>query len=340
MVFAEDTTPFLTDISPQFGSILGGEIITFTGERFSDTAPTSITIDGIECVVISQTTTELQCQLGEFLDYDLKVDDPNVDNDGCGYGSSIVVIDVDGMGYAANNGQCFFYVKKWSDPETWGDDIPPQEGDSVHIPSGCNVLFDIPASPILNLVNIEGGLIFLPVENESDPNYDRYFSAHNIMVRNGFLQAGTKEFPYTSKLTITLYGEEYDPYIPLYGNKVLAIRYSRLDMHGQERVRTWTDLKFTANAGESLIILNDMNGDDLDWQVGEEIVIASTDYEGRNSEKKVITSISATTTNPVIGLDSPLDFTHFAETVILGSDPDDFIDMRAEVGLLSRNIVF
>jgi len=180
----------------------------------------------------------------------------------------------------------------------------------------------------------------LPEEDTASPNYDRYFSAHYIMVRNGFMQVGTKEFPYTSKLTITMHGEEYDPYIPLYGNKVLAVRYGRLDMHGQERVRSWTDLKFTANAGEDFLILNDMNGDDLDWQVGEKIVIASTDYDGHNSELRTITAISSTSTNPVVTLDSALDFTHFAGVETVGSGADDFIEMRAEVGLISRNIVF
>lgn len=39
----------------------------------------------------------------------------------------------------------------------------------------------------------------------------------------------------------------------------------------------------------------------------------------------------------IITLDKPLDHQHFAETQTFG---DESIDMRAEVGLLSRNVVF
>lgn len=43
---------------------------------------------------------------------------------------------------------------------------------------------------------------------------------------------------------------------------------------------------------------------------------------------------------PIITLDSALKFKHFAETQTFGDEDQDSIDMRAEVGLLSRNIVF
>ena len=46
------------------------------------------------------------------------------------------------------------------------------------------------------------------------------------------MEIGTEEFPYTSKLTITMYGDEYTPALPIYGNKVIAVRNGILDMHG------------------------------------------------------------------------------------------------------------
>ena len=48
-----------------------------------------------------------------------------------------------------------------------------------------------------------------------------------------------------------MYGEKDDPVIPLYGNKVLGIRYSRLDLHGNPRSITWTELLNTADAGDT-----------------------------------------------------------------------------------------
>ena len=46
------------------------------------------------------------------------------------------------------------------------------------------------------------------------------------------MEIGTEEFPYTSKLTITMHGDEYTPALPIYGNKVIAVRNGILDMHG------------------------------------------------------------------------------------------------------------
>jgi hypothetical protein len=43
-------------------------------------------------------------------------------------------------------------------------------------------------------------------------------------VKGGFMEVGTEEFPYTSNLIITIYGTKYSPEIPIYGNKVLAVR--------------------------------------------------------------------------------------------------------------------
>ena len=105
-------------------------------------------------------------------------------------------------------------------------------------------------------------MLFLPDE---DPEHVRELHAHYIMVKNGFFQAGTKKHPYTSNLNIVMHGHEEDPKIPLYGTKVLGIRYSRLDLHGNPRSKTWTELLNTANAGDTQITLNSMNGDELDW---------------------------------------------------------------------------
>jgi hypothetical protein len=52
------------------------------------------------------------------------------------------------------------------------------------------------------------------------------------MVEGGYLEVGTEDFPYTSKLVITMYGNKYDPYLPIYGNKGIGVRFGTLEMHG------------------------------------------------------------------------------------------------------------
>lgn len=59
---------------------------------------------------------------------------------------------------------------------TWAGQPPPKAGESVIIPAGQNILYDLPASPVLVLIVVEGRLIF---EDTQDVALD----AHYIMVR-------------------------------------------------------------------------------------------------------------------------------------------------------------
>lgn len=44
-----------------------------------------------------------------------------------------------------------------------------------------------------------------------------------------------------------------DPYIPIYGNKCIGLRYGTLDMHGIPKNPVWTVMEKTAEAGEQSI---------------------------------------------------------------------------------------
>ena len=129
-----------------------------------------------------------------------------------------------------------------------------------------------------------------------------------------------------------MHGKKYDPYIPIYGNKCIGVRFASIDIHGVPRDVTWTSLETTANAGDSQITLIEA----VDWQVGEVIVVTTTGFSRFESEKRTITAITSGD-NPVITLDSPLEHMHYAAIDYYG---DDFIEIRAEVGLLSRNVVY
>ena len=223
-------------------------------------------------------------------------------------------------------------MNAWSSDVTWGGEFAPLEGESVYVPSGLNLLVDVDSTPVLNAVLVEGSIIFAP--HETDPTHHRTFDAHYIFVNKGKMEVGTEEFPYTSKITITMHSNAADPYLPIYGNKVIGVRFGTLDMHGPTRTPTWTELETTSLAGSNTITLKEQ----VDWQVGEEISIAPTSYEAREAERRTISAIdNSNPAKPVITLDKALDYKHFAETQTFGSDT---IDMRAEVGLLSRNVVY
>ena len=74
-----------------------------------------------------------------------------------------------------------------------------------------------------------------------------------------------------------MHGGLYDPYLPIYGNKVIGVRYGVLDMHGVTRTPTWTSLEHTVSRGATQITLIEA----VDWQVGEWIVLAPTSFSSR-----------------------------------------------------------
>ena len=52
-----------------------------------------------------------------------------------------------------------------------------------------------------------------------------------------------------------MHGDRFSPYLPAFGNKVIAVRFGILDMHGIKREVTWTRLAFTAHIGDTEITL-------------------------------------------------------------------------------------
>jgi len=168
-----------------------------------------------------------------------------------------------GKGFVSLKGMQFKYVNLWSSDETWSGEFAPVEGDSVFVPKGLNLLVDVDSTPLLNAILVEGSLIFAPID--SDPTHHRTFDAKYIFVQEVRLEVGTEDYPYTSKITITMHGKKEDPYLPTYGNKVIGVRMGNLDMHGPVRTPTWTTMEKTEERGAKTITLRVA----VDWQVGE-----------------------------------------------------------------------
>ena len=136
------------------------------------------------------------------------------------------------------------------------------EMETIWIPKGLNLLVDVDSTPLLNFVFVEESLIFAP---DQDPLHERFFDAHYIFVNGGLMEVGTEDYPYTSRITITMHSSVTDPYLPIYGNKVIGVRHGTLDMHGPVRTPTWTMLETTVEANSTVITLQE----EVDWQVGE-----------------------------------------------------------------------
>src|SRR5277367_1383659 len=145
---------------------------------------------------------------------------------------------------------------------------------------------------------------------------------------HGELEIGTEKAPHTRKATITLTDNVKDEDISGVGGSTdkvdrgILLMGGTLNLHG-DRTNTWTKLSSTANAGATSIQVLDASG----WRVGDEIVLASTDYNPRQAERRTIAAISGNK----ITLDKPLDYMHFGKITFN-------VDERGEVGMLTRNI--
>ena len=71
-------------------------------------------------------------------------------------------------------------------------------------------------------------------------------------------------------------------------------------------------LESSATVGSSSLTVQDP----VDWRVGEEIVVASTNFDHNEAERRKITAISGRT----ITVDAPFKFLHFAGVETYGSN--------------------
>ncbi len=203
---------------------------------------------------------------------------------------------------------------RWSDPATWPEGRVPAAGDAVVIARDMDVLLDIDA-PALRSLTIDGRLSF---SDERDIELETEW----IYVRGGELEIGTADNPHTRKATITLTDAVPGEDINTMGDRGILLMRGTLNLHG-DREHTWSKLARTAEAGSTWIEVLDASG----WRQGDEIVLASTDFDPRQAERRTIAAIAGN----VITLDRPLDYMHFGE-ITFG------VDQRGEVGLLTRNI--
>src|SRR5687767_3127128 len=207
----------------------------------------------------------------------------------------------------------------WSDPATWPNGKVPVAGDAVTIAKGKDVVLDV-SPPTLGSLSIDGKLSFAN-------NRDLELTTEWILL-HGELEIGTEARPHTRKATITFTNNVKDEDIGGMGgandrsDRGIMIMGGTLSLHG-DRTNTWTKLAQTAAAGSTSIQVLDASG----WRAGDEIVLASTDFDPRQAERRTIAAIKGNT----ITLDRKLDYMHFGKITF-------DVDQRGEVGLLTRNI--
>ncbi|GGJ63660.1 G8 domain-containing protein [Deinococcus aquiradiocola] len=209
---------------------------------------------------------------------------------------------------------------RWSDPASWPGGKVPVQGDRVSVPAGVSMLLDV-SPPALAGLTVPGGSALTFADTG-----DLTLSTDWIMLE-GTLTIGTEAAPYTHRATITLTDATPGEDVMGMGDRVLGVMGGHLELHGQKRL-PWTRLAQTARAGSSTLTLDTPP----DWQQGDLIALASTDYDPAQSEQAVVRSVSGRT----VTLAQPLTNTHWGDRE---QAPLQAVDERAEVGLLSRNVL-
>ncbi len=221
------------------------------------------------------------------------------------------------------------------------------------IPAGTSALLDVAPTNTIKSINIFGELIFKDTPLNLNVNFIR-------IEPGGKLLMGSSTCRLSSKIIVTFFGDYANTTSDLglnpsdnakLGSKGLAATTnSTLEIWGADVKTTWTRLAQAAAINATTITL-EKSVSGL-WKAGDAIALASTDFgpvidsaitttpasvqwqRGRKfdeqSEDVVIKSIS--TDGKTLTLQTPLKYPHFASA--------EFDDIRGEVGLLTRNIVF
>ena len=149
-------------------------------------------------------------------------------------------------------------------------------------------------------------------------------------MREGKFQIGSEGVgnEFRRKLTITLHGSITDVQLPTMGNKVIGCHCCTLDIHGVAPSHYFTLLTSTAAIGATSITVDD----EVDWRVGQEIIITSSHWNHLQTERRIIESVSG----HVITFNDPLIYRHYSAVETYGTE---LFPMKVEVALLNRNIV-
>ncbi|CAJ1425211.1 unnamed protein product, partial [Effrenium voratum] len=352
VTFSVSNTPTVTSISPMNGTARGGTTVTISGENFGpdwmadavavNETPVMVEFNSYPCIVNQITSTAVTCVT---VPRDAGISPPSVK------------VMVRGAGNAwVKPGTRFRYLDRWSQLDTWANQEPPIADALVSIPDGQAIMLD-EDTPVLLILTVEGILVF--------DNKDIHLQATYIWVKGGTMEIGTEEKPFFHRALITLHGQKYETIrLPVIGGKVLAVSNTQftirelgdnaieegnigtLDIHGRPRLKVWTRLAQTAHEGDTVIVLQEI----VDWKAGEELMVTATDiphkhFDGNglhgappmdfHNERIWIESVASDM--KTITLTAPLKFTHISTGYTRPLD-DEYIDLSAEVAVLSRNV--
>lgn len=218
-------------------------------------------------------------------------------------------------------------LRTWNDPATWADGTVPDAEDYVFIPEGAAICLegDVHAKSIRVHRELLAGPTAITV------------TTYGVMVMDapGKLEVGRHRTPFENEFTLTIIGGASDNLMMGQGTKFLmSMGGGTIELHGTLQI-SWTKLNATASPGSTSLTL----AEPVQWRVGNQVVIASSERDRDQAEVRTITSRQAPYR---VTLDALLLYRHHGGAPQVHTRSKDgktwTLDQRAEIGLLTHNV--
>lgn len=224
-------------------------------------------------------------------------------------------------------------VRLWSDPAAWeGTGKVPEAGEDVAIEPTWNMVVDQDTALLKSLV-VKGRLSFTNDHDAATLN-----SKILEVDKHGELLIGKADEVFTKSAKIVLHGTSENDSVQVGvgvapQQKGIIVR-GKLEVYGKRKKPVWTFLRQSAAKDAKTIQVEVAAG--FNWKVGDKLVIGSSSTSKDNVDEAVIEAVSA---DGSITLAEPLKFFHYGAAAAKSLPGGGSLDMRAEVGNLSRNVV-
>lgn len=193
------------------------------------------------------------------------------------------------------------------------------------------MLFDLEESPSYGTIHvIHGGRIVF------SPKHKVKLTAANVIImNNGSMQIGNPDCQFRGEAEVELTGDYGIPEVSFgdYTKGIYIEVGGSLDIRGEDKL-AWTTLAetLTPQSAESEFVIQ-LVDEPSGWKTGDKLVVASTDYDMHQAEEIEVVSCEpcAQLQFCACTVRGELKYTHYGG-IYKG------VDMRAEVGLLTRNV--
>lgn len=235
-------------------------------------------------------------------------------------------IEVTAKGRAMIDPIPFRFTELWSAAATWRGVASPARGIVVVIPANRTVLLDVSPPPLAALV-IAGRLI-------AKPGVSLTLTTGSVVIEGGEFIVGSFEVPHNAGFNLVLTGTPATlaSAVPTFGSKTVALRSGRISMYGPPNAPAMSNLVWPAEPGSSNVTVSGF----VSWEVGYQVVVASSSRSAHEAEHRTITSrvtnIDGTTQ---LWLDRPLAHYHHG-----GRETFNALTAQvgAEVAVLTRSV--